>query len=377
MNEDIKKAIELPLEDKIEFSKSVIREWYNHWDGNVFVAFSGGKDSTVLLHLVRSVYPEVKGVFSNTGLEYPEIYDFAKNTPNVEIIQPRKKFTQVLKEDGFPISNKKRARQIKQLQHANKKNFNTRRLALIGYATKKGIFNKQSKISNKWFPIALGDVKVTDVCCDYLKKEPLHIFKKENTKMKSYNGMMLGEGNSRDIALINRACNMFDNAEPTSIPLKFWTDDNVWEYAEKNNIEICSVYKDYNLARTGCTFCGYGADLEDKNNNRFTKLRDSHPKQFNIFVHKFGMNKALDYVGINYGEEPTYEKPPMPEYACSECGVIHPMTEIGFITEREWTEQEEINKPPLAGMNLFCESCATSLGLPTYQSTKIDLFNNN
>ena len=39
----------LPLEAKIELSKKKIREWYEAHDGEVYVAFSGGKDSTVLL----------------------------------------------------------------------------------------------------------------------------------------------------------------------------------------------------------------------------------------------------------------------------------------------------------------------------------------
>ena len=69
----------LPLQAKITMAEQRIREWYEHFDGNVCVSFSGGKDSTVLAHLVRDVYPDVPLVFSNTGLEYPEIQAFARN----------------------------------------------------------------------------------------------------------------------------------------------------------------------------------------------------------------------------------------------------------------------------------------------------------
>ena len=168
---------------------------------------------------------------------------------------------------------------------------------------------------------------------------------------------------------------MFDSGDPTSVPLKFWNDKDVYKYAELYDVEICSVYKDYNLKRTGCTFCAYGAEMEDVNNNRFTKLRKSHPKQFNVFIHKFGMSKALDYAGINYGEEPTHAKPEMPTYICVDCGVTNPMSKIGFITEREWTSVEIESKIPISGMNIFCECCANELDLPTYKATKIDLFN--
>jgi len=63
----------LPLEAKIIKSQMRIREWYEHWSGDVYVAFSGGKDSTVLLHLTRQLYPDVPAVFCDTGLEFPEI----------------------------------------------------------------------------------------------------------------------------------------------------------------------------------------------------------------------------------------------------------------------------------------------------------------
>ena len=43
----------LPLDRKIQISQTRIIEWYNHYNGNVVVSYSGGKDSTALLHLVR------------------------------------------------------------------------------------------------------------------------------------------------------------------------------------------------------------------------------------------------------------------------------------------------------------------------------------
>lgn len=45
-------------------------EWYMRYDGQVFISFSGGKDSTVLLDLARRVYPDIPAVYVDTGLEY-------------------------------------------------------------------------------------------------------------------------------------------------------------------------------------------------------------------------------------------------------------------------------------------------------------------
>ena len=364
--EEIKALLALPLGDKILASKLVIKKWFDHWDGNVYVAFSGGKDSTILLHLVRSMYPDVVAVFSNTGLEYPEIVKFAKSHDNVEVIIPKKKFPAVLAEDGFPIINKKQARTIAKLQNPTKRNFNSRRLSLIGYSATKGTWNKGSKVSNKWMPIAFSDVRPTQACCDYLKKDPIQQWRKENKGMYGFNGMMMGEGNTRDLKLGLRPCNAFDSKEPTSIPLKFWTDKDVYEYAEKYDVEICSVYADYDLNRTGCTFCAYGAENEDPENNRFTKLKTSHPKQYDYFINRLGMGKALDYAGVAYGQEPKHGKPEQPHYRCVGCGREYLMNSIGFITEREWTETEEVEKPNTAGMHIWCKECAAYHGFPAY-----------
>ena len=75
---DLRQRQALPLSAKVLMSQNRIREWYQHFNGDVCVSFSGGKDSTVLAHLVHDMYPEVPLVFCNTGLEYPEIQAFAK-----------------------------------------------------------------------------------------------------------------------------------------------------------------------------------------------------------------------------------------------------------------------------------------------------------
>lgn len=97
----------MPLDMKVAHTKARIREWVREYgiDG-VFVSFSGGKDSTVLLHIARQMYPNIKAVFVDTGLEYPEIRQFVKTFDNVEILRPKMRFDEVIKKYGYPIISK-------------------------------------------------------------------------------------------------------------------------------------------------------------------------------------------------------------------------------------------------------------------------------
>ena len=108
---DLRQRQSLPLNAKVLMTQSRIREWYEHYDGNVCVSFSGGKDSTVLAHLVHELYPEVPLVFCNTGLEYPEIQSFAKKM-GAEFVYPKMNFSEVISNYGYPIISKENAEAI-------------------------------------------------------------------------------------------------------------------------------------------------------------------------------------------------------------------------------------------------------------------------
>lgn len=97
----------LPLSAKIRMTEYRIRQWVEcYGEDGVYVSFSGGKDSTVLLNLVRKIYPAISAVYVDTGLEYPEIREFVKRQENVEIIKPKKNFRQVIEKYGYPFISK-------------------------------------------------------------------------------------------------------------------------------------------------------------------------------------------------------------------------------------------------------------------------------
>ena len=99
----------LPLDIKIRMTQDRIRGWINEFgqDG-VYVSFSGGKDSTVLLHIVREVmgYKNIPAVFVNVPTQYPELRDFVKRFENVEILESTTSFAKVCDKYGFPLISK-------------------------------------------------------------------------------------------------------------------------------------------------------------------------------------------------------------------------------------------------------------------------------
>ena len=199
----------LPLEEKISLTKRRIIDWSDHFRGNIFVSFSGGKDSTVLLDLVRETLCDdsIPAVFANTGLEYAQIQRFVRETPNAEIVRPRMRFDEVISTYGYPIISKdvagaiyyarrirnsdsddantptrKRAELFGTRRNSSKQSF--RRAVLLGRLPKSGmscttgaggVFSQPETLSQfnqkKWLaasqelPFLIGNK-----CCDVMKK---------------------------------------------------------------------------------------------------------------------------------------------------------------------------------------------------------------
>ncbi len=97
----------LPLESKIMMTKHRIQTWVDEFgvDG-VYVSFSGGKDSTVLLDIARQMFPDMKAMFVDVPTQYPELKEFALTFDNVDILKPKISFAQVCEKYGFPMISK-------------------------------------------------------------------------------------------------------------------------------------------------------------------------------------------------------------------------------------------------------------------------------
>lgn len=300
---------------KIRVSQSHIMKWYQHWGGRVYISFSGGKDSTVLLDLARRVYPDIEAVFCDTGLEYPEVRKFALSHSNVTKIRPEKTFHEVLTEKGYPIGSKKIARMLRTCQNPTDRNKVTVRLYRTGIK-RDGTRSKNFKLAKRWLKFIDSDYRASEECCDYMKKAPLKRFGKETGK-KPIIGTMAEDSSFRKINWLKTGCNAFSADDPQCKPLSFWTEQDILRYLKITGIPYCSVYGEIREQQqetmqflqknlyttgcdhTGCMFCMFGVHLENEP-NRFQRMRITHPKQYDYCINKLGCGAVLDYIGVPY-----------------------------------------------------------------------------
>jgi 3'-phosphoadenosine 5'-phosphosulfate sulfotransferase (PAPS reductase)/FAD synthetase len=360
---DLKQMQSLPLEAKILMTKQRIKVWYESWvrfeihdratgkirfvtydirkgepplkdseyietayDGQVYVSFSGGKDSTVLKHIVDSMYDDVPSLFVNTGLEYPEIQKFAMSQKNVVTVRPEMRFDEVLKTYGYPVVSKEVSKRVVEYHNAKAKGTLEKSCAyqefngLLERRDGKSMFNKE-----KWAFLLDADFKCSHKCCDVMKKKPSERYAKE-TGRKGIVGTLASDSLTRKTAWLKTGCNAFDAKRPQSQPLSFWTEQDILHYIKKYDVPYCSVYGDIqpkstngaelvttDCDRTGCIFCAFGCHLE-KEPNRFQRLKQTHPRQYQYCIgggemvdgkwqpskEGLGLGKVLDCIGVKY-----------------------------------------------------------------------------
>ena len=340
---DLKQMQSLPLEAKIMMTKRRIRDWYEYWDGLVYVSFSGGKDSTVLKHIVDSMYDDVPSVFVNTGLEYPEIQQFARKQKNVVIVRPEMRFDQVIKKYGYPVISKA----VSNTVHYAKKNIakgketlRTRQMQGVekNHEGGESKFNKK-----KWRFLLDAPFDVHNECCRIMKKTPFYKYEAE-TGRKPFIGTLATESSERKSTWEKYGCNAFDKKRTSSQPLSFWTEQDILHYIKKYEVEICSVYGEIRVKppegseegqvnmidylgcyepedtlettesdRTGCIFCAYECHMEQEP-NRFQQMKKTHPRQYTYCIgggemvdgkwqpnkEGLGLSVVLDYIGVKY-----------------------------------------------------------------------------
>lgn len=373
--EQLKEFQAMPLERKVGLTCARITEFYTHYEGKVFVSFSGGKDSTVLLHIARKLFPDITALFLNTGLEYPEIVNFVKTFDNIDIRRPSVSFKKVLETEGYPVISKEMSQYIREYRSwverqqtgdgggypqvadngmergsgrrgggvlskpptrlCSRPNGNyppphmENPICQEATSTTSVIppeqtlpYNKfRYEMCKKWAWVLDAPFRISDKCCGIMKKDVSKAYQAE-TGRHPIIGTLAAESLLRRISWLKNGCNAFDATEPKSTPMAFWTEQDVLSYIKRMGILISPIYGDIvegrdgklkttGAQRTGCMYCLFGIHHE-KQPNRIQRLYYSHPKIYNYILDKLGFREVMDFMKIPY--EPVIDKQLMMDF---------------------------------------------------------------
>lgn len=294
--QDLQQLQALPLNLKVALTKQRIRAWIHEYgEDGVYVSFSGGKDSTVLLDIVRQDYPNVPAVFCNTGLEFPEILQFVKTKENVVWLRPKMSFRQVVEKYGYPMFGKEISTAVYNARKylvalRNRTETNTDETTTIKHFDKAtqilgafgriqnedGTFGEHTELyeqikygtmpedirkqildgtfvntdgtksmynKTKYKFMLYAPFSISESCCNVMKKSPSHSYQKK-TGTYPMTATMASESKLRTQKWLQNGCNSFDVNHPVSNPMSFWTEQDVLLYIREHNLQIASVYGD-------------------------------------------------------------------------------------------------------------------------------------
>ena len=154
-------------------------------------------------------------------------------------------------------------------------------------------------LSKKWRFLVDAPFKISDKCCEVMKKRPLDTYVYE-TGRQPISGVMADDSRMRGYQYLKTGCNAFNAKKPMSKPLSVWKTEDVWTYLRGNSVPYSPIY-DMGYDRTGCVFCAFGAQREESP-NRFERLKETHPKLWSHCMDKLGMREVLEYVGVPTGD---------------------------------------------------------------------------
>ena len=376
----------LPLDDKISRAKDTIRQAFAVSKHAQAIAFSGGKDSTVLWDLIRRYFPDeasqVHVIFGNTGVEYPESLSFARRIGRewggerfhearplltekeglkydaqcemLRYLTEAGRLPEILKPDG----KLKRTDILYDLCPPDMlADFRKRNLVwpkgtresyfwcadqygwpLLGKAFSKlkahrinidcFLAHSESRSQKpelaKYYDV-LREVKISQACCDILKKEPSEKMQSDLDVDVIFKGLMASESRTRQTSFLTRGPLIRSHRDhlPASDPfwhcnpLSVWTDDDIWAYIHRFGVPYSPLYdmewtdesgERRRIPRNGCIACG--TDLLYPNNH-LAALRHTHPTAWKVFmkrglaaeiqklqrVKRGGQMSVLDFIG--------------------------------------------------------------------------------
>jgi len=195
MNNLFGNIVDTAIERLKEFEASAIAK---HPDG-YYVAYSGGKDSDVILNLVRQSGVKYTAHHNLTTCDPPELVYHVREQKDVEIIRPKMTMWELIKKKKMPPRRNAR------------------------------------------------------YCCEVLKEGG-------GIGRMVVTGVRWQESRSRAKRRMVETCYRTKTKQFFNVIID-WSDDDVWGYIHKNKIEYCKLY-DEGFKRIGCVLCPMNREVE-------------------------------------------------------------------------------------------------------------------
>lgn len=236
-----KKGLRAKIEYSIELCRKAakIAPMYDD-EGNLWLAFSGGKDSQALIHIAQLAGVKFKAYFSPTSVDPPEVIRFIrKNYPEVEF-NPLKKsiYSEFLKRKCLP------SMKIRWCCAEFKEKGGTNKVVLVGVRNSESVKRskrKEVEVTNHKFSGDFDGFNEWSEERRIKKQKKLAKDKAQFDQFSEHKEQMVTCINGKDKIVVS--------------PIIHWSDDDVWEFLnDVVRVPHCELY-DKGRTRIGCIMC--------------------------------------------------------------------------------------------------------------------------
>jgi 3'-phosphoadenosine 5'-phosphosulfate sulfotransferase (PAPS reductase)/FAD synthetase len=285
-------GLKLSFEKKLALSEKIIDSAFNRLPHCWALSYSGGKDSTVLSHLmVERLKLAIPHITSDTRLEYPETKAQIKHWKqwlrergvSLHVAYPALRPREVWQKVGVPLWSKVIGQKVDKY---------------VATGNRAHLLRVPQELHAAAELLRQAGIGLAGSrCCDELKKKPMHRLNKKLGILGHFTGVRVQESRSREMMWLQRGALYYSTAHREWLchPLSFWTKDEIAGYLKQHNIYPILPKG----GASGCVCCMFGSHVRP-GPTPLQSLYHDNPKMWHAAIFDWGYKDALDIAGIPY-----------------------------------------------------------------------------